>query len=143
MKKIGDERLKLQNLKNIRIVYFIQTFGIICILGYDWVTKGFDAMWDNPLWMLFMLTTVISAYLSMGIAADYESTEMNPKKQMMISMVVLVFISLGLGIATALTDGYNFLDGILIGGIILICGIFPIVYLYNLRKKRLDGTQEE
>ena len=56
MKKIRDERLILRNLKNIRIVFVIQTLGIVGILGYDLVTKGMDAMTSNPLWPLLMIS---------------------------------------------------------------------------------------
>ena len=91
MKKITDERLVLKNLKNIRIAYIIQTVGILGILGYDLVTKGLDGMRENPLWIVFMITTVISAYLSMSISADHESNKINPQKSLSISLVVLSF----------------------------------------------------
>ena len=66
MKKITDERLLLKNLKNIRIAYIIQTVGILGILGYDLVTKGVDGMRENPIWLVFIITSVISAYLSIS-----------------------------------------------------------------------------
>ena len=72
MKKIRDERLILRNLKNIRIVFVIQTLGIVGILGYDLVTKGMDAMTSNPLWPLLMISMVIYAYLSMSISVEHE-----------------------------------------------------------------------
>lgn len=80
MKKIKDERLKLQNLKNIRIAYIIQTVGILGILGYDFIAKGPDGMRANPLWIVFMITAIISAYLSMSVSVDHESNEKEPKK---------------------------------------------------------------
>lgn len=40
MNKLRDERLILQNLKNTRIAYIIQTLGILGILGYDAITTG-------------------------------------------------------------------------------------------------------
>ncbi|WP_269139891.1 hypothetical protein [Rossellomorea arthrocnemi] len=40
MKKITDERLKLQNLKNIRVLFLFQSAGIIGILAYDFITSG-------------------------------------------------------------------------------------------------------
>lgn len=48
--KIKDERLQLKNLKNIRIVYIVQTIGMILILGYDFINEGISGMTDNPLW---------------------------------------------------------------------------------------------
>lgn len=142
MQKITDERLKIQNLKNIRIAYIIQTTGILVILGYDLVTKGFDGMRENPLWLVFMITTVISAYLSMSISADHEKESINPQKSLTIGFIVLFFISIIVGLLVSITEGYNLFDGVIFGGIIMICGIIPIVYIYHLRKKRQDENLE-
>ncbi len=87
MKKIKDERLKLKNLKNIRIAYIVQTVGIIGILGYDLVTKGLDGMTANPLWFVFMITTVIFAYLTISISIDHETDEKSPKKGLTVSIL--------------------------------------------------------
>lgn len=141
MKKITDERLVLQSLKNIRIVYMIQTIGILGILGYDFVTKGLDEMRENPLWLLFMITAVISAYLSMSISADHEKNTINPQKSLAISFVVLVSISTVVGFFVSITEGFNRIDGFIMGSILFICGLFPIVYIYNLRKKRQDDDE--
>ena len=141
MKKVTDERLVLQNLKNVRIVYIIQTVGIIGILGYDLVTKGLDEMRENPLWLVFMITAVISGYLSMSISADHEKNTINPQKSLAISFVVLVFISTVVGFFVSLTDGFNSIDGLIMGSILFICGLFPISYIYNLRKKRQDDDE--
>ncbi|KAB7672153.1 hypothetical protein [Bacillus sp. B1-b2] len=143
MKKITDERLVLQNLKNIRIAYIVQTVGILGILGYDLVTKGLDGMRENPLWLVFIITTVISAYLSMSISADHENNKVNPQKSLSISLVVLVLISTVVGFFVSLTDGFTITNGVIVGGILFICGLIPIVYIYNLRKKRQDDNIEE
>ena len=143
MKKITDERLILQNLKNIRIAYIIQTVGILGILGYDLVTKGLDGMRENPLWLVFMITTVISAYLSMSISADHESNKINPQKSLSISLVMFVLISAVVGFFVSFTDGFTIIDGVIMGGILFICGLIPIVYIYYLRTKRQDENSEE
>lgn len=143
MKKIKDERLVLQNLKNIRIAYIIQTIGILGILGYDFATKGLDGMRENPLWLVFIITAVISAYLSMSISADHESNKINPQKNLNISLFVLVLISTVIGFFVALTNGFSIINGVIMGGILFICGLIPIVYIYNLRIKRQDENIEE
>ncbi|WP_223068289.1 hypothetical protein [Paenibacillus caui] len=143
MKKITDERLVLQNLKNIGIAYIIQTVGILGILGNDLVTKGLDGMRENPLWLVFMITTIISAYLSMSISADHESNKVNPQKSLSISLVVLILISTVVGFFVSLTDGFTIINGVIMGGILFICGLIPIVYIYNLRTKRQDENIEE
>lgn len=136
MNKIKDERLVLKNLHNIRIAYIIQTIGILGILGYDFVTKGIDGMTRNPLWFVFIVTTIISAYLSMSISVDHEASVKSPKISFAISLVVLLLISIVVGTSVALTDGFGPVNGIVIGGIILICGLVPIIYINYLRRKK-------
>lgn len=136
MKKITDERLKLQNLKNVRILFFVENIGIIGILGYDLITKGMDEVTANPLWHVLILTGVISAYLSMGIGVDHESSKKSPKKGLIISLIVSALIAIALGILVSFTG--DIVTGILIGGITLICFLIPSFYLYHLRVKRQD-----
>lgn len=143
MQKIKDERLILQNLKNIRIAYIIQTVGILGILGYDLVTKGLDGMTDNPLWLVFMITTVISSYLSMSISADYENNEKSPKKSLIASLLILIMISTIIAVLVSISDGFVIMDGVLIGGILFVCGLAPVIYMYYLRKKRQDENSDE
>ena len=42
--KIKDERLILQTLKNIRIVFLFQYIGVVGILGYIGLTEGMDQL---------------------------------------------------------------------------------------------------
>ncbi|WP_394237267.1 hypothetical protein [Niallia oryzisoli] len=143
MKKIKDERLILQNLKNIRIAYIIQTLGILGILGYDFVTKGFDGMRENPLWLVFILTTVISTYLSMSISIDHEGNEKSPKKGLTISLIIIVIVSILIGFFVSITHGFTIANGIMMGGILLICGLVPVIYIYYLRTKRQNEHFDE
>lgn len=143
MKKIKDERLVLQNLKNIRTAYIIQTVGILGILGYDLVTKGLAGMRENPLWLLFILTTVISTYLSMSISIDHEGDEKSPKKGLNISLFVIVIVSALIGVFVSITEGFTIVDGVMMGGILLICGLVPVMYIYYLRRKRQNEYFDE
>ena len=143
MKKITDERLVLQNLKNTRLVFIIQTIGILGILGYDAATKGLDGMRENPLWLVFMITAIISAYLSMSISADHETNKVSPQKRFSTSLIVLILISTVVGFLVSRTDGFSIINGVTIGGILFICGLIPAVYIYNLRKKRQDEDSDE
>lgn len=139
MQKIRDERLKLRNLKNIRITHIIQTLGIIGILGYDLVTKGMDGMTDNPLWFVLLVTVIVNAYLSMNVSVDQESEKKDPKKGLKIQLTVLTVISILVGVLVYLTDGFGIWNGILFGGIIFICGLPGTYYLYRLRKKKEEN----
>lgn len=85
MKKIRDERLQLQNLKNIRGVYIFQTLGIISILGYDFLNDGLEAVKANPLWFILIVTKIIYFYLSMSISVDYETRKRTPKQSFILS----------------------------------------------------------
>ncbi len=66
IERINDERLILRNLKNIRIIYALQALGIMAILGYNFVTDGVAGIKENPLWIVFVASTIILAFLSMG-----------------------------------------------------------------------------
>lgn len=142
MKKITDERLILQNLKNIRFAYMIQTAGIIGILGFDFITKGLEGMRENPLWLVFMITTVISLYLSMNISVDHEKSNKAPQKGLTISLLVAVMISSFVGFLVTLTDGYTINDGLVVGGILFLCSLVPVFYIYYLRTKKEDDVDE-
>lgn len=126
------------NLRNT----IIQTIGIIGILGYDSVTKGLDGMRENPLWLVFMITAIVTAYLSMSISADHENNKVNPQKKFSVSLIVLILISTIIGSLVSLT-GFTIINGVIMGGILFICGLIPIVYIYNLRIKRQDENIEE
>ncbi|WP_331490738.1 hypothetical protein [Aquibacillus rhizosphaerae] len=75
MKKITDERLVLRNLQNIRIVYIVQTLGILIILAYELIQGGMDGMRNNPVWIVFMVSIVVSAYLSMNVSLAHENVK--------------------------------------------------------------------
>jgi len=141
MKKIKDERLILKNLQNIRIAYVVQTLGIIAILGYDFVTKGVDGMTDNPLWFVFMVTVIVSAYLSMNISVEHESDKKDPRRGLKISFTVLVSICVVSAILLSFIDEFNMINVLLLPGIFFICFGAPIYYLYRLRKKRSDEDE--
>lgn len=137
MKKIQDERLILQNLKNIKIVYIVQTLSIIGILGYDLVTKGFDAMKANPLWFVLLFTSVISAYLSMNIGVDQETEKKSPQKQLFISLLVALIISIAIGSIIIIKN--SLLDGVLVGFVLFVCSLIPLIYVYKLRMKKNES----
>ncbi|ENH96044.1 hypothetical protein J416_12604 [Gracilibacillus halophilus YIM-C55.5] len=143
MKKIKDERLILVNLKNIRITYIIQTVGIIGILGYDLVTKGLDGMRENPLWIVFMLSIVVSAYLSMNVSVDYENNEKSPKKGFFLSLFIVSLISIVIGIVTSIGEEFTFINGLMIGGILFVCGLIPVIYIYYIRTKQQDDNSDD
>ncbi|KXY48322.1 hypothetical protein AB3U43_01595 (plasmid) [Bacillus cereus] len=143
MKKITDERLILRNLKNIKITYIVQTIGILSILGYDFFQGGLDRMRENPLWMVFILTSIVSAYLSMSISVEQERAIINPQKSFIIRLVVLAVIVVFIAYLISITPNYGWKDGLLLGSILLICGFIPMYYVYRLRLKQRQDLQDE
>lgn len=113
-----------------------KVFGILCILGYDLFTKGMEGMTANPLWLVFIITAVLSAYLSMSISVDHESEKKSPNKGLTISLIVISLIAIVVGVFVSLTDGFGPIDGLIMGGIIFICALAPILYIYYLRIRR-------
>ena len=143
MKKIKDERLILINLQNIRIVYIVQTIGILFILGYTFFQGGLEEMRANPLWLLFILTSVVFAYLSMNVNVANEKMVKNPRKSLSISMVILTVIAIIVAYLTSITPNYGWTDGMLLGVVLFICGLIPSYYIYRLRVKEKDDFEDE
>jgi len=133
MKKITDERLILQNLKNIRILFVVQNIGIIGILIYDLISGGFDGMTNNPLWFVFMISIVIFAYLSMSISIENEENDSSPQRGLKVSLVVLALASI-VTFSISVIDGLSIVNGLIISVVIFICGFIPLFYIYKLRK---------
>lgn len=143
MKKITDERLILKNLKNVRIAFIVQTIGILAILGYDLINGGIDQVTANPVWLVMMISIVVYLYLSMSISVAHEKETKNPRRSLIVSTIVLLAIVILVAYLTSITSGYSWGDGIAIGGIILVCGIIPIVYIYHLRSKQKRDNENE
>ncbi|KAA0753652.1 hypothetical protein DT250_31265 [Bacillus sp. AR2-1] len=142
MKKITDERLIVQNLQHIKIAYIVQTIGVLSILGYEVFKGGIEGMTKNPLWMVFMLTSIIYSYLNMSVSVEHERKLKNPVKSLIISLIVVTIIALVFTILTSITPNFNWSNGLLIGGIIFICGVIPVSYVYRLRIKQEKDLEE-
>lgn len=143
MKKIKDERLILRNLQNIKIAHIVQTIGVLFILGYNFFQDGPEAMLENPLWMVLILTTIIYGYLSMGISIEHEKKIKNPKKSFALSLVVLIIITVAVGYFVSITPHFNWLNGLFFGTLAFICGFIPCYYIYRLRiKQKLEFEDE-
>lgn len=138
-----DERLLLRNLQIMRIAYAIQTLGIIGILLYDFILSGMNGMKQNPLWILFIVVSTILAFLSMDSSVEHETNDSSPLKGLLISLLVVTGISIVTGIFTSYSEGFTGVDGLLTGGLFLICGSVPFLFIYNLRKKKRDENMDE
>ena len=143
MKKITDERLVLRNLQHIRIVYIVQTLGILAILGYELYVGGLDGMRENPLWLLFMATAVVYAYLSMSTSVEHERRVNNPKKWMYVGLSIIAVIACIVAFLVSITPGFGWGTGFLVAGVIAVCSVIPVVYVYRLRMAQLTDLEDE
>lgn len=143
MRKITDERLILRNLQNIRITYIVQTIGILCILGYEFFKGGLVGMRENPLWFVFLLTAIVYAYLSKSVSVEQEKEIKNPKKSCMVSVAVLTVIAVTVGYLSSITPNVRWTDGLLLGAVIFICGFIPLYYVYKLRMRQAENSEDE
>lgn len=73
MKKVGDERLKLQLIKNFKIAFLVENAVIILMLIYQSfknMDKAISA--SNPIWAAFMVGTMTLSLLSVNVTASIE-----------------------------------------------------------------------
>lgn len=144
MKKIKDERLILQTLKNIRIAFLFQSLGIIGILGYIGFTEGMDQITKSPLWLLFILTSIVLSYLQLSVSIDVEEIK---KDIQLTPYYKLVFRSLIVGIIMAIiyiifSPERPLFEAILTGGILFICFLGSYSISYFIKKRRLQNDDE-
>lgn len=136
VKKIKDERLILQTLKNIRIVFLFQYIGVVGILGYIGLTEGMDQITKSPLWLLFMLTSILLAYLQLSVSIDVEEGE---KEIKLTPYYKLVLRSLIVGIVMAIiyiifSPERPLFEAILTGIILFICFLVSYSISYFIKK---------
>ncbi|MGG1847300.1 branched-chain amino acid ABC transporter substrate-binding protein [Bacillus wiedmannii] len=144
VKKIKDERLILKTLKNVRIAFLFQSLGIIGILSYIGFTEGMDQITKSPLWLLFMLTSILLAYLQLSVAIDVEEGE---KEINLTPYYKLVLRSLIVGIIIAIiyilfSPERPFFQAILTGSIFFICFLISYSISYFIKKRRLQDNDE-
>ncbi|MFF0830681.1 hypothetical protein ACFYU8_27940 [Brevibacillus sp. NPDC003359] len=125
------------------MTYIIQTIGILCILGYEYFQGGLDGMRENPLWMVFILTSIVYAYLSMSVSTEHEKRIKNPKKSLIVGMGVLTIIVVTVAYLTSITPNSGWIAGLLLGAIVFICGSIPLYYVYRLRVKQEQELEDE
>lgn len=95
-------------------------------------------MTENPLWFVFIISSIASAFLSMDIGVSHESNTKSPKRKLIISMVITGFVSTAIGIFVPFTSKVDSINGFFVGGIFFICFLIPNIYTYYLRIKQQD-----
>ncbi|MEK4744439.1 MULTISPECIES: branched-chain amino acid ABC transporter substrate-binding protein [unclassified Bacillus (in: firmicutes)] len=144
MKKIKDERLILQTLKNIRIAFLFQSLGIIGILGYIGFSEGIDQITKSPLWLLFILTSIILSYLQLSVSIDVEESAKEVKLTPYYKIVLRCLI---IGIIMAIiyiifSPERPLFEAILTGSILFVCFLASYSISYFIKKRRLQDKDE-
>ena|SRR5690625_57 len=142
MKKITDERLILQNLKNIRVAFVFQSLAIIGVLVYQTMMQGFEVARSNPLWLILIVTGVILSYLSLSISVDHEEKSYRHKSSQYFH-VVLRSLALGIifGLIIKLGPEGTTNSGLIVGSVFFICSLIPFSIVHILRKKRSEDVE--
>ncbi len=147
MKKITDERLVLQNLKNIRVAFIIQSIGIIGILIYQVisnflvnqdVTEGIMAFTKNPLWMLLLLVGIVLNYQNLMIVNDKKKKKTNPGPYYWI-LTSAVGIGVVIGLLVKFFPGDGNPNPLVAGILVSLCFLIPFSIVHFLLKRRLDN----
>ncbi|MES5940615.1 MULTISPECIES: branched-chain amino acid ABC transporter substrate-binding protein [unclassified Bacillus cereus group] len=144
VKKIKDERLILKTLKNIRIAFLFQSLGIIGILGYIGFNEGMDQITKSPLWLLFILTSIVLSYLQLSVSIDVEEGEKDIKltpyyKIILRSLIVGTIIAI---IYIIFSPERPLFEAILTGSIFFICFLISYSISYFIKKRRLQDEDE-
>ena len=143
MKVITDERLVIKNLKNIRFAFAFQTLALVGILLYDGITKGFNHITDNPLWLVLILTSVILGYLNLGISVDsYESEKQTRKIPYYLLVLCCLAVGVIVGLLTKITSSTSLADSTIIGLVVFLCFLGTFSFGYFVIKKRSKDEEE-
>lgn len=141
MKVIKDERLQVQNLKNIRIAFVVQSVAILAILLYEIITDGVMEATSNPLWMVFLLTIVVLSWLNLGVSVDvYDSTREQKKPgpyyrvfilSVLVGFIMALFAKFG-------PDSSSNSGALLVGSVVFVCFLIPFSFAHYIIKKRSE-----
>lgn len=145
MKKIKDERLVMQNLKNIRTAFIIQTIGIIAILVFIAITKGILEAVSNPIWVIFMITMIVLGWANFSYSVDVYDHLTDRKKRgsyyRVIGISLIVGTVFGL-LAKFGPDQTSNSQALLAGSVVFACFLVTFTIGYLLVKKRLEDSGE-
>lgn len=140
MNKIKDERLILQNLKNIRVAFIVQTIGISGILVYQGIANGIMALTKNPLWILLLLVGIVLNYQNLIIANDIEDKKTNPGSYYWI-LISAAVIGVVIGLLVKFFPGEGNPNALLAGVAVSLCFLIPFSIVHFLLKRRLNNEE--
>lgn len=145
MKRITDERLKLEMFKNIRILFVFENLGLIVILIYQSFKDGLDTLVNSPFSILLMLTGTLAAFLQIRISADSEERKKDTSKPLRYYPVLIESLLTGgvAGLVLYLSNHERYpLDAALFGSSVFICFLLPLTISYALKKKHRNDNDK-
>ncbi|MDA1872840.1 MULTISPECIES: branched-chain amino acid ABC transporter substrate-binding protein [Bacillus cereus group] len=128
----------------MRIAFLFQSLGIIGILGYIGFTEGMDQITKSPLWLLFILTSIVLSYLQLSVSIDVEEGEKDIKltpyyKIILRSLIVGTIIAI---IYIIFSPERPLFEALLTGSIFFICFLISYSVSYFIKKRRLQDNDE-
>lgn len=97
MKKITDERLKVRNLKNLRIAFLVENLFLYGVLGWQLIQgKGISAVldWGNVPFAAVLIAGATAAVLSANVTEPMaDKPRMATKRLVRIGLLVWVIAS--------------------------------------------------
>lgn len=126
------------------MAFLFQYIGVVGILGYIGFTEGIDQITKSPLWLLFMLTSILLAYLQLSVSIDVEEGEKEIKlppyyKLVLRSLLIGIIITI---IYLIFSPERPLFEAILTGSVFLICFLVSYSVSYFIKKRRLQDNDE-
>ncbi|MEC3268389.1 branched-chain amino acid ABC transporter substrate-binding protein [Bacillus thuringiensis] len=126
------------------MAFLFQYIGVVGILGYIGFTEGIDQITKSPLWLLFMLTSILLAYLQLSVSIDVEEGEKEIKltpyyKLVLRSLLIGIIITI---IYLIFIPERPLFEAILTGSVFLICFLVSYSVSYFVKKRRLQDNDE-
>ncbi|AZV68256.1 branched-chain amino acid ABC transporter substrate-binding protein [Bacillus cereus] len=126
------------------MAFLFQYIGVVGILGYIRFTEGIDQITKSPLWLLFMLTSILLAYLQLSVSIDVEEGEKEIKltpyyKLVLRSLLIGIIITI---IYLIFIPERPLFEAILTGSVFLICFLVSYSVSYFIKKRRLQDNDE-
>ncbi|MEH7665595.1 MULTISPECIES: branched-chain amino acid ABC transporter substrate-binding protein [Bacillus] len=126
------------------MAFLFQYIGVVGILGYIGSTEGIDQITKSPLWLLFMLTSILLAYLQLSVSIDVEEGEKEIKltpyyKLVLRSLLIGIIITI---IYLIFSPERPLFESILTGSVFLICFLVSYSVSYFIKKRRLQDNDE-
>ncbi|WP_156576647.1 hypothetical protein [Bacillus luti] len=137
MKIVKDERLMIEGLKHIRLVFILQNIVILGIVFYRYVLQdaGYESISD--LLMVFMGGIIVINFLNLKNSVEvYEHTGGVSRRYFMKLLLIPVGVVIGiLAICIIITPDISIKEISITALIMFACFLVPSLFIYIYMKK--------